>query len=223
MWHRKQRNRLGLNIEHREALLCSLVIALVEHGRIRTTYARAREASRFADSLITISKKKSLHARRQVVSLLKFNKDAAKRLFDEITPLFNEVKGGYTRVLRFDSRPGDRAEMAILEFTKLLVTPEQEAAIEEARQAKRKKKADKLAAAVEKPVEEKPKKDKKEKTAEKKKSEEVKTEKPAKTAKAAKEEEKAADTAEKPALEAGSEEQKKGGFLGGLRKFLTGD
>lgn len=213
MWHRKERRRLGLNVEHREALLCSLVIGLVEHGRIRTTYARAKEASRFADRLITVAKKKTLHARRQVVSQLKFNNGAAKRLFDDITPLFDDKQGGYTRVLRYDCRPGDRAEMAILEFTKLLVTPEQTAAIEEAREAKRKKKSDKMAAAVEKPVEEKSKKEKKTtKTAEKKKSDEPKS---------AKEEK--AEAAEKQEREPGSEEQKKGGFLGGLRKFLTGD
>ena len=122
MRHRRRRRKLSLVTEHREALLRNLVLGLLEKGRIRTTHARAKDASRFADKLITIARKKSLHARRTLISKL-HNAKAAKRLFDDVTPLFEGVNGGYTRVVRYDVRPGDGAQMAILEFTKLITPP----------------------------------------------------------------------------------------------------
>jgi large subunit ribosomal protein L17 len=179
----------------------SLVIGLVEHNRIRTTYARAKEASRFADRMITIAKGGNLHARRELIRKLA-SRPTAKKLVDDIAPLFKEVAGGYTRVLRYDFRPGDGAQMAFLEFTRVKETPETEVKKEKG------KKKSKKAAAEEKPAEpEKPKKQKRARAAETKeeKAQEAAPEKEAKP-------------------EAGlKEEPKKGGFLGNLRKFLTGD
>jgi large subunit ribosomal protein L17 len=205
MWHRRLRRRLGLRYEHRKALLRNLVLGLVESGRIRTTYTRAKEAARFADRLVTIAKRGTMHARREVRRDLPPR--ATKKLVDEIAPVFKEQPGGYTRVLRYDHRPGDGAEMAILEFTQLIERKEAPPAEKE---KKKKKKEEKKAKEVA-PAEEKPKK-----------------EKPAKrkVEKAAKEEESPAKkepTPEEKKPEGREEEPKKGGFLSNLRKFLTGE
>lgn len=200
----------------------NLVIALLEKGRIRTTYARAKEASRFADKLITLSRKKTLHARRVLIAKI-HNVKAAKRIFDEITPLFEGQSGGYTRVMRYDIRPGDGAEMAILEFTKLLAP----SAVEESEEKKNKRKEKK----EKKEKKKKEKQETKAKAAEEaekqaKKAEKSKTnkdpEKPDEAGKSVKKQK--ADAEGKGKEEASLEEEpKKGGFLGGLRKFLTGD
>jgi len=170
---------------------------LVEHGRIRTTITKAKMASRFADKLVTISKKRTLHARRVLASELHCPV-TVKKLFDEITPLFEKRQGGYTRVLKYDVRPGDATQMAILEFTELLEKPVVEEVVDE-------KKARKKAKKVAKTEAETPKVEKKKSTAKKKEEED----------KSPVEE----GTEEMPL----SEEPRKGGFLGGLRKFLTGD
>lgn len=223
MRHRRRRRKLSLVTEHREALLRNLVLGLLEKGRIRTTHARAKEASRFADKLITIARKKSLHARRTLISKL-HNAKAAKRLFDDVTPLFDGVNGGYTRVIRYDIRPGDGAQMAILEFTKLITPP----VVEEDEDVKKKKKEKKEKKAKKK-IEKAEQRQKAALEAEKaeKKAEKAKAEKTQEKEKTAPKEEKKGKTSEKKteetAEEASQEEPKKGGFLGGLRKFLTGD
>lgn len=118
MWHQKRRRRLSLETEHRVSLLRNLAKELVVHQRVITTYARAKEAGRFAEKLITIAKKQSLHARRRLVSELGSGSELiAKRLIETIAPKFSDRKGGYTRVLQYRFRKGDGAQLALLEFS----------------------------------------------------------------------------------------------------------
>ncbi len=109
--HRKLRRNQG----HRKALLRNLVISLIEHERIITTVAKAKEARSLAEKMVTLGKKGSLHHRRLALRFLT-KKAPTKKLFDEIAPRFSERDGGYTRVIKLGPRKGDGAEMAILEF-----------------------------------------------------------------------------------------------------------
>ncbi|HNV86806.1 MAG TPA: 50S ribosomal protein L17 [Candidatus Omnitrophota bacterium] len=224
MRHRRQKRRLGLVREHRIALLRNLAIGLIEKGRIRTTYPRAKEASRFVDKLITLAKKKTLHARRQLIARLR-SPLASKRLFDQIAPLFQEQAGGFTRVLHYDIRPGDGAEMAILELTKIVEPPKAEESEKDAKK-KAKKKARKEAKKEAKEKAAKEAKEAKEEKAPKKSEAKSKPEKETAKAKedaSRQEAESKGKDKDKKADVPQQEEPKKGGFLGGLRKFLTGD
>jgi large subunit ribosomal protein L17 len=119
MRHRKSGRKLGRTWEHRKSLMKNMVRSLVEHERIRTTEAKAKELSIFADKLITLALQDSLHARRQAFAVLGSH-HSVKRLFDEIGPRFKDVPGGYTRVVKFGiPRVGDNAPMALIEFTRL--------------------------------------------------------------------------------------------------------
>jgi large subunit ribosomal protein L17 len=94
------------------------VIALITHERIKTTTPRAKEARRLAERMITFAKRGDLHARRHVASILN-DKDAVRKLFDELGPRYKERPGGFTRVLKLSGvRKGDAAEMSLLEFVK---------------------------------------------------------------------------------------------------------
>ncbi len=212
MWHRRSRRRLGLVREHRIALLRNLVIGLVQSHRIRTTYPRAKEASRFADKLVTIAKRGNLHARRLLISKLS-SPLTAKKLVEEIGPVFKDQQGGYTRVLRYDFRPGDGAEMAFLEFTKLVEKPTADGE-KQKKKKKEKKEEGKPAVSVEKPTKPKkssPKKPRAEEASVKEKQEETRKK------------ESLPETQGKKEGSPLKEEPKKGGFLGNLRKFLTGE
>ncbi len=119
MRHRKSGRKLGRTWEHRKSLMKNMVRSLVEHERIRTTEAKAKELSIFADKLITMALQDTLHARRQAFAVLGSH-HSVKKLFDEIGPRFKEVPGGYTRVVKFGiPRVGDNAPMALIEFTRL--------------------------------------------------------------------------------------------------------
>ena len=182
------------------------MIGLVENSRIRTTYPRAKEASRFADKMITIAKRGTLHARRELISKLS-SPPTAKRLVEEIAPLFKDQQGGYTRVLRHKFRPGDGAELALLEFTRVIEKPVAEG---EKKKKKEKKKKEKPEGKVEAPGE-KPAKKKEPKAAQK--------EEPSKGLEEPKKGKVEGEKGGAPQ----KEEPKKGGFLSNLRKFLTGN
>ena len=107
--------KLGRNSAHRKSMLRNLVTDLFREGRITTTDMRAKEAGRQAEKLITIAKKGSLHARRQVLEYL-FDEDVVTKLFDEIAPGYADRKGGYTRTLKLGPREGDNAEVVFLEL-----------------------------------------------------------------------------------------------------------
>lgn len=100
----------------------NLATALLTHGRIQTTEAKARLARPIAEKAITLAKEGSLHSRRQAITLLN-NKPITYRLFDEIAPAFKDVQGGYTRVLKLGPRPGDAAPMVLLELSVAVEAP----------------------------------------------------------------------------------------------------
>lgn len=115
MRHAKHSQRLSRPLTSRKSLLRHLVTGVVRHERITTTVARAKATQRLADRLITLGKDGSLTARREVFNVLQ-DRTLTKRLFAEVAPLFQERRGGYTRVVRLSRRQGDGAELALLEL-----------------------------------------------------------------------------------------------------------
>jgi large subunit ribosomal protein L17 len=115
MRHRKKGRHLGRTAEHREATLRNLATSLFRHGRIRTTTAKAKELRTYAEPLITKAKRGDLHARRIVARSIR-DKEVLAHLFGELGPRYAERPGGYTRVLKLGHRPGDGADMAIIEL-----------------------------------------------------------------------------------------------------------
>ncbi len=115
MRHQKAGRKLGRDSAHRKALYSNLTGALIEHGRIRTTEAKAKEVRPIAEKMITLGKRGDLHAHRQAVAFLR-SKSVAHKLFAEVAPRFAERPGGYTRVVKLDPRQGDNAAMAYLEL-----------------------------------------------------------------------------------------------------------
>ncbi|MYT31137.1 MULTISPECIES: 50S ribosomal protein L17 [unclassified Streptomyces] len=107
--------RLGGSAAHEKALLRNLATNLFEHGRIRTTEAKARRLRPFAERLVTKAKKGDLHNRRQVMELIT-DKSVVHTLFTEIAPRFAERPGGYTRITKIGNRRGDNAPMAVIEL-----------------------------------------------------------------------------------------------------------
>ncbi len=117
MRHRVSFRKLSRTHEHRRALLRNLVTSLFLHERIETTVAKAKEARRVAERMITFAKRGDLSARRHVDSYL-FDEDATKKLFDTIAPWYKERAGGYTRIIRKGRRLGDAGEIAVFELVK---------------------------------------------------------------------------------------------------------
>jgi large subunit ribosomal protein L17 len=148
MRHAVDHRKLRRNPSHRKALLKNLMNALVSSERIETTVAKAKELRRLADRLITLGKRDTLHARRQVFSLLS-DKATTDKLFSGLAGRFATRAGGYTRIIRTGYRVGDGAEMAIIEY---LPSEEKEAAPAKGKKAA----APKAAAKAAKPAAKKP-------------------------------------------------------------------
>jgi large subunit ribosomal protein L17 len=115
MRHNKGFNHLGRTSSHRSAMLSNMAASLILHKRIVTTIAKAKALRSYVEPLITKSKVDSTHSRRIVFSYLQ-NKDSVTELFREIATKVGSRPGGYTRILKTGSRPGDNAEMAIIEL-----------------------------------------------------------------------------------------------------------
>jgi large subunit ribosomal protein L17 len=115
MRHRVAGYRLNRSHGHRRSLRRNLITALFQHGRIRTTEAKARSIRSEAEKLITKGKRGDLHARRQVAAVLT-DPDTTRKVFDELAPRYATRAGGYTRMLKLGRRQGDGAEMVILEL-----------------------------------------------------------------------------------------------------------
>lgn len=109
--------KLGRTTDHRMAMLRAMVTFLLENGRIETTVTRAKEVRPIAEKMVTLGKKGTLAARRQVMAFVT-KEDVVVKLFDEIVPSYQERNGGYTRIVRTGPRRGDAAEMAIIELVK---------------------------------------------------------------------------------------------------------
>ncbi len=115
MRHLKAGRRLSRTTEHRQAMLRNLVTALLEHERVETTSAKAKEVRQWAEQIITLAKRGDLHARRQSLSVVRSKKVVAK-LFGELRERYLERPGGYTRIIPFGLRLGDGASLSIIEL-----------------------------------------------------------------------------------------------------------
>ncbi len=115
MRHGKTVNHLGRKSAHRAALLMNMANSLIEHKRINTTLAKAKALRKYIEPLITKSKTDSTHSRRTVFAYLK-NKEAVTELFREIAPKVATRPGGYSRIIKLGWRPGDNADMCMIEL-----------------------------------------------------------------------------------------------------------
>jgi large subunit ribosomal protein L17 len=122
MRHQRSGKKLGRDSAHRKALYSNLAGALIEHGRIRTTEAKAKAVKPFAEKMITLGKRGDLHARRQALAALRSN-TVVHMLFADVAPRFAERPGGYTRIVRLGQRQGDAAEMVYLELVDFVPAP----------------------------------------------------------------------------------------------------
>jgi large subunit ribosomal protein L17 len=190
---------LSRSRSQRKALVQSLTQALIQHERIQTTLARAKATQRLAERLITLGKGGTLAKRRHAISLLNDSR-LVHRLFVDIAPRYSARNGGYTRIMKLGTRPGDRASLAVIELTELApeLKEEKKKAKKETRSAPQApKKASTKTAEPEAPK--KPKQEKKE----------------------ASEQQKPASEQQKP--EESEKDKEKKGFIGGLRNFFKKD
>jgi large subunit ribosomal protein L17 len=164
MRHQKKTIKLGRTAEHRKALLANQVCSLIEHQRIKTTLAKAKAVRPLAERMVTLGKNGSIHARRTALATLR-QKNAVKKLFDDIAPRSAERNGGYTRIVKLGQRKSDSASMAFIEWVDMAEVVEQKSA--EEKKAKRKE------------AEAKPKKSEPEAAAPKEEESAAKEEKPA--------------------------------------------
>jgi large subunit ribosomal protein L17 len=135
MRHQKKTIKLGRTAEHRKALLANQVCSLIEHQRIKTTLAKAKAVRPLAERMVTLGKNGSIHARRTALAALR-QKNAVKKLFDDIAPRSAERNGGYTRIVKLGQRKSDSAKMAFIEWVDMAEVVEEKPAEE-----KKKKKA----------------------------------------------------------------------------------
>jgi large subunit ribosomal protein L17 len=115
MRHAMKHRKLGRTSSHRHAMFRNQLASLIQHGRIKTTLAKAKELRPLAERLVTRGREGTVHARRMVRQWVPDRK-VVKKLFDDVSPRFADRPGGYLRILKLGPRPGDAAEMAILEF-----------------------------------------------------------------------------------------------------------
>jgi len=113
--HRRAGKKLGRDAAHRRSLYANLACSLIEHGRVRTTEAKAKAVKPFAEQMITLGKRGDLSARRQAISELR-SQGAVHRLFADVAPRFADRPGGYSRIVKIGPRQGDAAEMVYLEL-----------------------------------------------------------------------------------------------------------
>jgi large subunit ribosomal protein L17 len=125
MRHQKKTIKLGRKAEHRRALLANQVCSLIQHHRIKTTLAKAKAVRPLAEKMVTLGKKGSIHARRTAFAVLR-QKDAVKKLFDDIAPRSAERNGGYTRIIKLGQRKSDAAPIAYLEWVDAAVVIDEE-------------------------------------------------------------------------------------------------
>jgi large subunit ribosomal protein L17 len=116
MRHKRKTVKLGRSQSHRDALLANQVCSLIEHNRIKTTLAKAKAVRPLAEKMVTLGKKKTLHARRTALATLRHNEDAVKKLFEEVAPRCGTRNGGYTRIVKLGFRKSDAAPMAFIEW-----------------------------------------------------------------------------------------------------------
>jgi len=132
MRHQARSRKLGRTSAHRKAMYRNMVTSLLEHERIQTTDAKAKEVRRIAERMITLGKRGGLHARRRALRVIR-RREVAAKVFDELAERYRSRAGGYTRVLKLGSRRGDAAPLSLVE----LVEPGAPAAEEKPSKKKR--------------------------------------------------------------------------------------
>jgi large subunit ribosomal protein L17 len=191
MRHRCAGRKLSRHSQHRNLMFRNMLVSLIEHERLKTTLAKAKELRKVAEKIVTLGKKDSLHARRLAFALLR-NEDIVKKLFTEIAPRFKDRQGGYTRIYKLGWRAGDAAPLSLIEWVTLSAEEEKKKS-----PVKKAKEALKKVAPKKKGAAEKPEAEKKEKKAKAAKGEkEGKETKKVKKAEKAKEEKKAKEAKE---------------------------
>ena len=115
MRHRKKGRQLGRQTKHRWALFRNLVTSLLDHERIETTGAKAKEIRGFTDRMITLGKEGTLPARRRALAFIR-SKAVVSKLFSDVATRFKDRPGGYTRIIKTRRRIGDAAEMVAIEL-----------------------------------------------------------------------------------------------------------
>jgi len=113
--HHRKGKKLGRDSAHRKALYSNLAGAVIEHGRIKTTVAKAKAVRPVTEEMITLGRRGDLAARRQALAFLRSN-DVVTMLFSDVAPRFVDRPGGYTRIVKLGPRQGDSAEMVYLEL-----------------------------------------------------------------------------------------------------------
>lgn len=115
MRHKKRGRKLSRSASHRKATLSNLASSLIQHKKIKTTDAKAKETRKFIEPLITKARRGTLHDRRQVLKKIN-HPELVKILFDEIAPQYADRPGGYTRIVKLGFRDNDCAPISLLEF-----------------------------------------------------------------------------------------------------------
>jgi large subunit ribosomal protein L17 len=134
MRHQLAGRKLGRTSSHRWAMLRNLVTSLLEHEKVKTTDAKAKEVRPIAEKMIGLGKRGDLHARRQALAVVR-SPGVVHRLFETIAPRYQARNGGYTRIVKLGNRPGDGAPVSIIE----LVTEAKETKTTQKRRAGRKR------------------------------------------------------------------------------------
>jgi large subunit ribosomal protein L17 len=116
MLHAKKARKFGRTKQVRNALLKSLAVSLIKHGKIQTTEAKAKELRKFIEPLVTKAKVGGISEKRLISSRLSNNLTETKKLVDVIAPKYKSVSGGFTRIIKTSTRLGDSAKMAVIEF-----------------------------------------------------------------------------------------------------------
>jgi len=151
MRHRVRGRKLGRKKSHKEQMLRNMVVSLFQHESIRTTEAKAKEARRLAEKLLSWGKRGDLHSRRLALRYLA-SAEVVKKVFDDIAPRFQDRNGGYTRIVKLEVRRGDAAPVVLLELTEKSKEIEEEKAARKAKKEARKeakRKAEEEAMAME--------------------------------------------------------------------------
>ena len=115
MRHRKAGRKLNRTSSHRRAMLRNMVTQLLDHEQMITTVAKAKELRPFAEKMITLGKRETLHARRQALAVIR-RKAVVAKLFDTLAARYSKRPGGYTRIIRLGNRKGDAAPLALIEL-----------------------------------------------------------------------------------------------------------
>lgn len=118
MRHRRNTTKLKRKTAHRKSLLANLACSLIDHGRIKTTFGKAKALRPVAEKLVTLAKRNDLHSRRLAIAFLR-QKDAVAKLFAEVAPNAGDRQGGYCRITKLGQRMTDAAPMAIIEWVDL--------------------------------------------------------------------------------------------------------